>query len=90
MAWWLFLPLTLPDTDTLPDNTEMARCGRGSVSARASLVAQLVRRLPAVQETWVPSMGLEDPLEKGTATHSSTLAWRIPVSERDGVGKDGD
>ena len=44
----------------------------------ASLVAQLVKNLPAVQETWVPSLGWEDPLEKGVATHSSILAWRIP------------
>ena len=40
----------------------------------ASLVAQTVKHLPAVQETWVPSLGLEDPLEKEIATHSSTLA----------------
>ena len=44
----------------------------------ASLVAQLVKSLPAMQETWVPSLGGEDPLEKGKATHSSILAWRIP------------
>ena len=44
----------------------------------ASLVAQLVKNLPAMQETWVCSLGWEDPLEKGTATHSSILAWRIP------------
>ena len=44
----------------------------------ASLVAQLVKNLPAVQETWVLSLGLEDPLKKGKATHSSILAWRIP------------
>ena len=44
----------------------------------ASFVAQLVKNLPAVQETWVPSLGWEDPLEKGMATHSSFLAWRIP------------
>ena len=44
----------------------------------ASLVAQLVKNLPAMWETWVPSLGWEDPLEKGKATHSSTLAWRIP------------
>ena len=43
-----------------------------------SLVAQLVKNLPAMQETWVQSLGWEDPLEKGTATHSSILAWRIP------------
>ena len=45
---------------------------------RASLGAQLVKNLPAMQETWVPSLGWEDPLEKGTATHSSILAWRVP------------
>ena len=43
-----------------------------------SLVAQLVKNLPAMQETWVRSLGWEDPLEKGKATHSSILAWRIP------------
>ena len=41
-------------------------------------VAQLVKNLPAIQETWVQSLGWEDPLEKGKATHSSILAWRIP------------
>ena len=44
----------------------------------ASLVAQLVKNLPAMQETWAPSLGWEDPLEKGTLTHSSILAWRTP------------
>ena len=44
----------------------------------ASLVAQLVKNLSAVQETWVQSLGLGDPLEKGTATHSSILVWGIP------------
>ena len=44
----------------------------------ASLVAQLVKNLPAMQESWVPSLGWEDPLEKGKATHSSILAWKIP------------
>ena len=43
-----------------------------------SLVAQLVKNLPAMQETWVRSLGWEDPLEKGKATHTSILAWRIP------------
>ena len=41
-------------------------------------VAQLVKSPPAMQETWVPSLGWEDPLEKGTAPRSSILAWRIP------------
>ena len=44
----------------------------------ASIVAQLVKNLPATPETWVQSLGWEDPLEKGAATHSSILAWRIP------------
>ena len=44
----------------------------------ASLVAQLVKNLPAMQETWVQSLGWEDPLEKGKATHFHTVAWRIP------------
>ena len=44
----------------------------------ASFVAQLVKNLPAVPETWVQSLGWEDSLEKGKATHSSILAWRIP------------
>ena len=47
-------------------------------SKRASLVAQLVKNLPAMWEAWVRSLGWEDPLEKGKATHSSILAWRIP------------
>ena len=44
----------------------------------ASLVAQLVKNPPAIQENWVGSRGWEDPPEKGKATHSSILAWRIP------------
>ena len=44
----------------------------------ASVVAQLVQNPPAMQETWVRSLDWEDPLEKGKATHSSILAWRIP------------
>ena len=50
----------------------------------ASLVAQMVKNLPAVQETWVQSLGWEDPLEKGMATHSSILAWIIPWTEGPG------
>ena len=44
----------------------------------ASLVAQLVKNPPAMQETWIRSLGWEDPLEKEKATHSSILTWRIP------------
>ena len=47
----------------------------------ASLVAQMVKNVPAVWETWVRSLGWEDPLEKGTATHSTILAWRNPRIE---------
>ena len=57
----------------------MARKYRG-----ASPVAQMVKNLPAMQETWVWSLGWEDPLEKGKATHSSILAWRIPWKEETG------
>ena len=46
----------------------------------ASVVAQLVKNLPAMWETWVGSLGWEDPLEKGKATHSSILAWRTPLT----------
>ena len=47
-------------------------------------MAQTVENLPAMQETQVQFLGWEDPLEKGTATHSSTLAWRIPRTEEPG------
>ena len=48
------------------------------LSLWASLVAQMVKSLPAVRETWVQSLGQEDPLEKEMATHSSILTWKIP------------
>ena len=47
-------------------------------------MAQTVKNLPATQETWVRSLGQEDSLEKGMATHSSILAWRIPWTEEPG------
>jgi len=53
-----------------------------SIKITASLVAQLVKNPPARQETWVQSLGQEDPLEKGMATYSSILAWRIPWTEK--------
>ena len=49
-----------------------------------SLVAQMVKSLPAVRETWVQSLSWEDPLEEGMATHSRILAWRIPWTEESG------
>ena len=54
--------------------------------AYTSLVAQKLKRLPAMREAWVQSLVWEDTLEKGTATHSSILVWRIPVSQT--VGHD--
>ena len=57
---------------------------------RASLVAQLVKNPPAMQETLVQSLGREDPLEKGKATYSSILAWRIPWTRSlEGYGPSG-
>ena len=51
---------------------------------RASMVAQMVKNLPAMRETWVQFLGWEDPLEEGKATYSSTLAWRVPMAEEPG------
>ena len=55
--------------------------GHVIINLWASLVFQRVKCLPAMWETWVQSLGWEDPLEKGMATHSSTLAWKIPWME---------
>ena len=51
---------------------------------RGSLVAQMVKNLPAMQVTWIRFLGWEDPLETGAATHSSILAWKIPRTEEPG------
>ena len=56
--------------------------GGASLGDEEASVAQRVKNLPAVQETWVQSLGQEDPLEKGMATHSCILAWRIPWAEK--------
>ena len=55
-----------------------------TIYKHASLVAQTIKRLPAMWETWVRSLGQEDPLQKEMATHSSTLAWKIPWTEEPG------
>ena len=55
--------------------------GVAIIFVMASLLTQLVKNLPAMQETQVQSLGQEDPLEKEMATHSSILAWRIPWTE---------
>ena len=54
------------------------------ILAQSSLVAQRVKNLLAMQETWVQALGQEDPLEKGMAIHSSILAWGIPWTEKPG------
>ena len=61
------------------ENLELPNIVKGT-----SLVAQMVKRLPAMRETWVQFLGREDPLEKEMATHSSTLAWKIPWTEEPG------
>ena len=55
-----------------------------NLAIETSLVAQTVKRLPTMQETWVRTLGQEDPLAKEMATHSSTLAWKIPWMEECG------
>ena len=53
--------------------------GSRHINMWASLVAQMVKNLPAMKETWVQSLGWKDPLEEGMVTHSSIVAWRIPM-----------
>ena len=72
-AWWTILHGVTKQSDN-----------RSDFAKRASLVAQRLKRLPPMRETWVRSLGREDPLEKEMATHSSILAWRIPWTEEPG------
>ena len=67
-----------PKANVLENKEEAAWPFRSKPSQTASLVTQLVKNPPAVQETWVQSLGWKDPLEKGTANHSRILAQRIP------------
>ena len=73
-------PCSGEDPSSVPGSGRSTGEGKGCLLqySWASLVAQLVKNLPTMRETWVPSLGWEDPLEKGKATHSSILAWRIP------------
>ena len=71
----------------LPDNLRLLGWFLLIIPKRASLVAQLVKNLPAVQETRVRSLGWEDPLEKEMATHSSIFAWKISWKEEPGILK---
>ena len=67
------------------DNATLPVCATISFPCQwTSLVAQTVKRLPTMRETWVQSLGQEDLLEKEMATHSSTLAWKIPWTEEPG------
>ena len=65
-------------------NFRHSELGLLSSHGRSSQIALMVKNPPAMQETWVRSLGWEDPLEKGMATHSSILAWRIPWTEEPG------
>ena len=60
-------------------STEKVKIDTIKVVFGASLMAQMVKNLPAMQESWVRSLGWEDPLEEDITTHSSILAWRIPT-----------
>ena len=66
------------------DLIKSVECLNGTKRPWSSLVAQMVKSLPAMGETWVRYLGQEDPLEKEMATHSSILAWRIPWTEKPG------
>ena len=82
------IPLTntywLSQIHNVPDLALSTGYTMVSVTVKASLVAQMVRNLPAMQEIWVQSLGWEEPLEKGMATHSAILAWRIPWTDEIG------
>ena len=69
--------LSITTGDALQEQDKLRFLDAYRVFSGASLVAQRLKRLPGMQETWVRSLGWEDPLEKEMATHSSTLAWRM-------------
>ena len=75
------IPGDLPDPGIGPSLPVSPALRTDSFPLGTSLVAQMVKKLPAMQETQGQSQGLEDPLEKEMATHSSILAWRIPWTE---------
>ena len=87
-------PVEASDAAKFPENAHNSPCSHTSLpkkellkpqgSTGASLVDQMVKDVPAMQETQVQSLGQEDLLEKGMATHSSLLAWRIPWTEEPG------
>ena len=75
------MDILVPKLIPVPANYHPYSYMKAIRKTRASLVARMVKNLPAVQETWVQSLGWEDPLEEGMTTHSSILAWRIPWTE---------
>ena len=85
---WVILLLLVQEKETLVTKGNLCSPLRwirgGQRILRASLEVQMVKNLPAMQETRVWSLAWEDPLEKGMATHSSILAWRIPWTEKPG------
>ena len=78
------LSVQISPSDTDISQTEQSYLIRAHSNHLVSLVAQMVKHLPAMQETWVRSLGWEDPLEKEMATYSSTLAWKILWTEEPG------
>ena len=70
--------------ETIQESGQLPPFKKKKKEKRDSLVAQRVKRLPAMRETWVRSLGREDPLEKEMATHSGTLAWKIAWKEKSG------
>ena len=92
---WLRINLTPPNkrkrekynlAETPTEGSSISLLGHVFISdfKMTSMVAQIVKHLPAMWEAWVRSLDREDPLEKGMATHSSILAWRIPSTEEPG------
>ena len=77
-AWWAAI------YGVSQSRTRLKRLSSSSSNADASLVAQSVNKLPAMQKTWIRLLGQEDSLKEKMATHSSTLAWRIPWTEKPG------
>ena len=78
-AWISHANVCVPSLLNLSPLTSTLKNGRW-----ASLVAQIVKNLPAMREIWVGSLGQEDPLKRGRAIHSGILAWRIPWTEKPG------
>ena len=84
VGWWIQAVSPAVKVNIVICNTHQSHSVKLCYSLGASLVAQTVKNLPAMWETWVGSLGWEDPLEEGMATHSSILAWKISWTEEPG------